>query len=133
MMSTETSIMSNRACIRASGSGNLCKAPSLYRRADGDIVYGCNLATNYPLPLEAGEEGKVFTLLRVRFQSDPLGGAWTNLKTRLEGATHGARIAFNRAIYRVEDVDSDKSLHLFEVYYAFPVDGQEIGYGEVEV
>ena len=133
MMSPETSIMSKRACIRASGSGNLCKAPSLHRRADGDIVYGCNLATNYPLPLESGEEGKVFTLLRVRFQSDPLGGAWTDLKARLEGAIAGARVAFNRAVYRVEDVDSDKSLHLFEVYYAFPCDGQEIGYGEIEV
>lgn len=132
-MTLSAAIMSNRACIRASGSGNLCKAPSLNMRADGDAVYCCNFATNYPLPLEAGEEGQVFTLLRVRFQSDPLGGAWTNLKARLDGAIAGARVAFNRAIYRVEEVGDDKSLHLFEVFYAFPIDGQEIGYGEIEV
>ena len=120
--------------IRGSGTAFVCSSPKKNKREDGDVVY--NLSVRAEMPYMDGGEGRkehIFTLLRVRFQNDPWVTEWNNKRKAISLLTPDSEVKWNNALYRVEDVDSEKTKHFFEVYYAHPIDGQEVGYGEVAV
>ena len=120
--------------IRGSGTAFICSSPKKNKREDGDVVY--NLSVRAEMPYVDGGEGRkehIFTLLRVRFQNDPWVTEWNNKRKAISLLNPDSEVKWNGALYRVEDVDSEKTKHFFEVYYAHPVAGQEGANGEVSV